>query len=229
MTLALARALTASEARFSSAMRIVLDACVEYPPVSPGNGLEKVRYPYIGMIASFRQLLETAEFILRYGGTRSETAEDEALAALLHDLVRRMNGGEALERIRAELGDHVAELTLQCAALTEREEGGTWQTRKERLLERLQSAPESVRFIEAASRLQFILWTMHEYRGVAEKLWERRRGGRDGTLWFNRALLATLRSTAPHGTHWDQLLDGLDEAIRDLEMVVATKECRIVP
>lgn len=179
---------------------------------------EEVRLPYLGKVANIGQLIGTAGLITKYGGT-----EDEALAALVHDLVRRMNGGEALRCVRERLGDGVADITLQCMTLTERDIGSTWRSRKEDLLARLRVATPSALLIEGASRLHYLEMTLAEHRVVGKELWKRRKGGSAGTLWFHQELLRTLQAS-PHSARWSGLLDELSEAIDELEERIALEE-----
>src|SRR5206468_3269506 len=66
--------------------------------------------------------------------------ETEACAALLHDAVEDQGGARTLARIRAELGDEVAEIV---EALTDGPQED-WRERKQAYLDRPESEPADV-------------------------------------------------------------------------------------
>jgi len=55
-----------------------------------------------------------------------------------------------------------------------------------------------------------------DYHEVGEQLWERFSGGREGTLWYYRAVLEKLR-TAPPGPSGQRLVGELEGAVQALE------------
>lgn len=58
---------------------------------------------------------------------------------------------------------------------------------------------------------------MAAYRSIGEALWGRFNGGREGTLWYYRALVRVYRATdAVPG-----LVDELDRVVTDLERLAA--------
>ena len=57
---------------------------------------------------------------------------------------------------------------------------------------------------------------MHDYRTMGEECWERFKGGKDGTLWYYRALVEALRQTAS-----TPLIEELARVVLDLEQLVS--------
>src|SRR4029079_2561190 len=92
-------------------------------------------------------LMAVAAIALEYGAM-----EDEAIAGLLHDAVEDQGGPPVLAEIRARFGDGVAEIVDGCSD-TDQVHKPSWWPRKQRYVERLASAPSSVRLVVAADKL----------------------------------------------------------------------------
>src|SRR4029078_10843114 len=63
-----------------------------------------------------------------------------------------------------------------------------WRPRKEAYIAHLRNAPPSVRRVSAADKLYNARAILSDYIEIGERLWTRFSGGRDGTLWYYRAL-----------------------------------------
>lgn len=77
-------------------------------------------------------LLVVAGLVLEDGGT-----EDEAIAAVLHDIVDDGGGLPVLKRIEHGFGKRVAEIVEACSEHVDGQPKGPWRERKERYLEHL--------------------------------------------------------------------------------------------
>jgi (p)ppGpp synthase/HD superfamily hydrolase len=139
------------------------------------------RVPYI------THLLAVAAIVGENGGT-----DDEVVAALLHDAPEDRGGESRLRDIRLRFGCAVAEIVAGCTDTYE-DPKPPWRERKERYLAHLAGASESVRLVSAADKLHNARSVLSDYRAVGEDLWDRFKGGREGTLWFYRAVADTLR------------------------------------
>lgn len=131
-------------------------------------------------------LLAVAALVGENGGT-----EDEAVAALLHDAPEDRGGEERLEDIRARFGEEVAGIVSGCTDAFE-DPKPPWRERKERYLAHLAGAPPSVRLVSSADKLHNARSVLADYRALGEGLWDRFTGGREGTLWYYRAVAGTL-------------------------------------
>ncbi len=128
-------------------------------------------------------LMGVSSLVLEAGGD-----EEMAIAALLHDVVEDCGGEAMLEEVRKRFGARVAKIVDGCTdayAIPK----PPWRQRKEDYLEHLKSADDETRLVSAADKLNNVRSILSDYRAVGELVWERFNGGRQGTLWYYRALL----------------------------------------
>jgi GTP pyrophosphokinase len=164
--------------RFTQALAFAAELHREQ--IRKGSGV-----PYVG------HLLGAASLALDYGAD-----EDEAIAALLHDAIEDQGGAATREEIRRRFGDRVTAIVDGCTD-AEVIPKPPWRERKESHLAHLKVATPSVRLVSAADKLHNALCILRDYRTKGEPLWERFRGGKDGTLWYYRALVATFDEVGP--------------------------------
>jgi (p)ppGpp synthase/HD superfamily hydrolase len=144
--------------------------------------------PYIA------HLLGVASTTMEHGGN-----EDETIAALLHDAVEDQGGDATAQRIRAELGDRVAELVLALSDSTV-EPKPPWRARKEAYLAHLATTDDGVRLVSMADKLYNALSIVRDLRRHGPSTFERFTGGREGTLWYYDALVGTYAQTSSQST-----------------------------
>jgi (p)ppGpp synthase/HD superfamily hydrolase len=156
------------------------------------------RVPYI------THLLAVAAIVGENGGT-----ENEVVAALLHDAPEDQGGEATLEDIRARFGDEVAEIVAGCTD-TYADPKPPWRERKENYVAHLTGASDSVRLVSAADKLHNARTVLADYRALGENLWDRFNGGREGTLWYYRAIVDSFGSGG-------LLVEELDRVVTELE------------
>ena len=163
--------------------------------------------PYIA------HLLGVTSIVLEHGGD-----EDEAIAALLHDAAEDQGGQAILEDIRARFGDGVAEIVAGCTdAWTDPKP--PWRERKQAYVAALRRASASVRLVSSADKLHNARAILGDYRALGEAVWERFTGGREGTLWYYRALVEVLQATGPSA-----LADELERVVSELERLAEDEQ-----
>ena len=133
--------------------------------------------PYIA------HLMGVASLVLEFGGD-----EDMAIAALLHDVVEDCGGAPMLKEVKRRFGSRVTRLVEGCTD-SDTYPKPPWRERKETYLQHLKQADAETRLVSAADKLNNVRSIVADYREVGESVWERFKGGRDGTLWYYRALL----------------------------------------
>ena len=156
-------------------------------------------------------LLAVASIVGENGGT-----EDEVVAALLHDAPEDQGGKARLGEIRVRFGDEVAEIVDGCTDTYETPKP-PWRERKERYLAHLADAPGSVRLVSSADKLHNARTVLSDYRLVGEDLWSRFNGGKEGTLWYYRAIVDALRGDGP-------VVEDLHRVVTELEAVSGTPD-----
>ncbi len=160
--------------------------------------------PYIS------HLLSVAALVLEAGGT-----EDQAIAALLHDGPEDQGGEETLRTIRERFGEPVARMVAACTDAWE-DPKPEWRQRKEAYLTHLTSVDHDALLVSMADKVHNVRAIAADYQAIGDAVWSRFSGGRDGTLWYYRALLEAYRRRAP-----GSLLQALDRDVTRLEQAVA--------
>ena len=186
--------------RFDDAL--VYAADVHRDQTRKGTGL-----PYV------THLLAVAAIVGENGGT-----EDEVVAALLHDAPEDAGGEGRLEEIRTRYGDGVADIVAGCTDTYE-DPKPPWRERKEAYITHLAGASAPVRLVSAADKLHNARSVLQDYREIGEDLWNRFNGGRDGTLWYYRAIADTLKEAGD-----GPVVDELDRVVTEIERLAAD-EC----
>jgi GTP pyrophosphokinase len=170
-----------------------------------GQARKASTIPYVA------HLMGVASLVLEFGGD-----EDMAIAALLHDVVEDCGGKPMLKKVRRHFGRRVAKIVAGCTD-SYTDPKPPWRERKEAYLRHLKSADAETRLVSAADKLNNARSILSDYRRVGESIWSRFNGGREGTLWYYRALLDEfLRQPNP-------LVREFEMAIRELERMASAK------
>ncbi|MEH1887266.1 HD domain-containing protein [Nostoc sp.] len=158
--------------------------------------------PYIS------HLLSVAALVLEDGGS-----EDEAIAALLHDAIEDQGGAKTREEIRQKFGEKVVNIVDGC---TESEviPKPPWKERKQEYLERMHYASPEVRRVLQADKLHNARSILADWYRDKEAVWNKFKGGKEGTLWYYRSLLAVYQ-----GNESSFLSNELEKVIILLEQV----------
>jgi GTP pyrophosphokinase len=155
-------------------------------------------------------LLAVASIALEHGAT-----EDEAIAALLHDAVEDQGGEPVREEIRRRFGDAVLEIVDGCTD-SRTTPKPPWRGRKEAYIAHLAHASPSTCLVSASDKLHNARDLLLDYRLSGEAIWSRFHGGKDGTLWYLKALVSALRGRAP-----EALVDELGRVVAEIERLAA--------
>ena len=155
-------------------------------------------------------LLGVASSVLKAGGD-----EDEAIAGLLHDAVEDQGGSAVLAQIRERFGDRVAGIVEACSEWIDEDEKAPWRERKETSIRHVATASPSELLVIAADKLDNARSLRADYREAGEDLWDRFHGGRDGTLWYYRAMLEALLAAAAPAMLTTELTHVVEEIERE--------------
>jgi len=158
-------------------------------------------------------LLGTCAIALEYGAD-----EDEAIAALLHDAIEDVTPTEAARASVAGFGERVLHIVEACTD-TDQHPKPPWRPRKEAYLRSLAGADASVLLVSASDKLHNARSVLADLRTVGDKVWDRFAGGRDGSLWYYRALVEAFKANPAHHA---ALVDELDRTVSEMERLAAT-------
>jgi GTP pyrophosphokinase len=158
-------------------------------------------------------LLAVAAIVGEAGGT-----EDEVVAALLHDAPEDQGGEARLAEIRERFGTQVADIVAGNSD-TYQEPKPPWRGRKERYVAHVACAPHSVRLVSAADKLHNARSVLADLRCLGDDLWPRFNGGREGTLWYYRALVEAFRSAGSN-----PVVEELDRVVGELERLARKRD-----
>ncbi|MGI9103596.1 MAG: HD domain-containing protein [Terriglobales bacterium] len=172
--------------------------------------------PYIG------HLLGVASLVLESHGD-----EDMAIAALLHDAVEDQGGRPRLDEIRRKFGPRVARIVDGCTDSYEvdPEKKASWCNRKQKYIAHVEhEADPDVRLVSIADKVHNARSVLADHYEIGDEVFTRFSKGKQGTLWYYRALLEAFRSAEARDRHSDdsaigrrRLMDKLERAITELE------------
>ena len=168
------------------------------------QGRKGTSRPYIA------HLMGVTAIVLTHGGD-----EDQAIAALLHDAVEDSGGAPTLEKIRAQFGERVAQIVEGCTD-SDQMPKPPWRARKESYIAHVSTAPAEVQLVSASDKLYNVREILSDFRMIGEEVWRRFHGGRDGTLWYYRALVTAFRAS-PAAPEMSRLVDELAREVSELE------------
>jgi GTP pyrophosphokinase len=160
--------------------------------------------PYIA------HLLAVTSLVIEDGGD-----EDQAIAALLHDAVEDQGGAATRAEILRRFGQRVVMIVDFCTD-TDQTPKPPWRGRKEGHIGHVATAPPEALRVIVADKLHNARTLLADYRRHGEEIWGVFNGGREGTLWYYRAMHdAAARSGPP------ALLAELDRTLRELDRLMA--------
>ncbi|MBX3126902.1 MAG: HD domain-containing protein [Polyangiaceae bacterium] len=132
--------------------------------------------------------------------------EEQIIAALLHDVLEDIDGVTPSE-LETRFGGRVARLVVGLSDTTSRPKP-PWTARKQAYLARLRGEPADLKLICAADKLHNATTLLRDYGVEGDALWRRFTPTREQTLWYYRAIVASLRDGFSH-----PILDELEAVV----------------
>lgn len=151
-------------------------------------------------------LLSVCAIVLEHGGD-----EDQAIAALLHDAVEDQGGKPRLADIEKRFGPRVAAIVEACTDADVIPKP-PWKERKVRYIEALKHHMPDAWIVSCADKLHNGNAILRDYQELGDSLWQRFNGGKEGTLWYYRAIADEFSRLMP-----GRLAKALDETVSRLE------------
>lgn len=150
-------------------------------------------------------LLAVMTLVGEYGGD-----EDQMMGAVLHDYLEDIPGASA-DLLRLRFGDRVARFVVALSDSTTLPKP-PWRERKELYLEHLAEEAPDLKLISCSDKLHNCMCIRRDYQAVGDAVWGRFSGGKEGTLWYYRAVCMAL------GQDWQHpLLNRLRAEVFQLE------------
>ncbi len=146
-----------------------------------------------------------------------EGSEDEAIAALLHDVIEDGGGVRAERQIREKFGEDVARIVRACSD-TDVEPKPPWHDRKAAYIESLaHKKPDELR-VSLADKLHNARAISMDLHTHGEKLWERFNAERVQQLWYYDALATAFEGQrAALGKAADPAIDELRRVVEQIK------------
>ena len=163
---------------------------------------KKTRIPYIAHI------LGVSAISMEDGAN-----ETEAIAALLHDAVEDCGGAKRLRDIERKFGKKVARIVEGCTD-TDQTPKPPWLERKKAYVAHVRHAPMPTKLVSASDKLHNVRAILMDYRKEGERLWSRFNGGKQGALWYYRALVKAFT-----GQRIEPLVQELNRTLTQLEFL----------
>ena len=128
--------------------------------------------------------MAVASIVAQYGGD-----EDQAIAALLHDVIE--DCGVTGAQIKDRYGDRVANIVIACTDTSEKPKPA-WRPRKEAHIERVTIAAPEIKLVVCADKLHNCLCILRDRRrmSVGETVWDRFTADKPDVIWYYNAMAA---------------------------------------
>jgi (p)ppGpp synthase/HD superfamily hydrolase len=159
---------------------LVYAANLHRDQIRKGSGI-----PYIA------HLMSVSSRVLSAGGS-----EIQAIGGLLHDAAEDQGGEATLEVIRQRFGPDVAQIVADCTD-SWTDPKPEWRKRKETYLASLPNKSPTSLLVSLADKVDNAEAILNDYRQIGDDLWRRFTGGRDGTIWYYRALSSIFDRALP--------------------------------
>ncbi|HNY50577.1 MAG TPA: HD domain-containing protein [Smithella sp.] len=172
-----------------------------------GGDLRKsTTIPYIS------HLFSVCALVLEDGGD-----EEEAIAALLHDMLEDHPKEVTKQELERRFGSRVAEIVAVCTDTPPNYKGGPkppWRKRKAAYIDRLREEKYPRCRVPLADKLHNVRTIVNDYRRIGNDIWARFKATKKEQLRYHRSLVEAFREA--NGPAY--LVDELDKLVAELEM-----------
>lgn len=168
-----------------------------------GQLRKKTKIPYIAHI------LGVTAIAMEFGAN-----EIEAIAALLHDAVEDCGGAKRLRDIEQKFGKAVAKIVDGCTD-SDQAPKPPWLERKKAYIAHVRHASVPTKLVSASDKLHNIRTILMAYRREGENLWSRFNRGKQGALWYYRALVDAFDGAK----RIHPLVQEIDRVLTELELL----------
>jgi (p)ppGpp synthase/HD superfamily hydrolase len=159
-------------------------------------------FPYL------THLLGTCSIALEFGAN-----EDQAIAALLHDVIEDVEPTERARAAVAEFGPEVLRIVEACTD-SDVHPKPPWNERKKQYLGHLHEADHAILLVSASDKLNNARAIVTDLHRVGPAVWDRFTADHEDKLWYYRSLVEAFRRNPAHEP---ALIDELDRVVTEME------------
>jgi (p)ppGpp synthase/HD superfamily hydrolase len=187
--------------RFDSGSKRFLEALRVAATLHAGQTRKKTDNPYVSHV------LGASSIAMEFGAD-----EDQAIAALLHDIIEDV---EPVEDARAAVGAFGPEVLRIVKACTDSDAHPKppWRERKERYLAHLPEADARILLVSASDKLHNARAIVTDLHRGGPEVWSRFSAPREGLLWYYRGLVSAFRANPESPA---DLVDELDRTVAEM-------------
>jgi len=122
-----------------------------------------------------------ASLVLEAGGD-----EDQAIAALLHDVAEDCGGEPRLEDIAEKFGDRVAHIVRGCSdsLVVDEDNKAPWRERKQAHIDHLKVADMDTLLVAAADKTHNARAIATDIQSIGDKVWKRFNASQEEITWY---------------------------------------------
>ncbi len=140
--------------------------------------------------------------------------EDEAIAALLHDVIEDQDVTE--EELTQKFGPEVAAIVAGCSDSASTDKA-PWKERKEAYIAHVLTASSSVRLVSSCDKLHNARAILADYQELGDALWSRFNASPSDILWYYQGLVhAFQQAQERQGEPPSRVVAQLDRVVTEL-------------
>ena len=158
-------------------------------------------------------LMQVAGIALENGAN-----EDEAIAALLHDVMEDQDVTE--EELTRRFGPEVATIVAGCSDSASTDKA-PWKERKEAYIAHILTASPSIRLVSSCDKLHNARAILSDYQELGAALWGRFNAAPSEILWYYQSLTAAFQQAQErHGEPPGRVVQDLARVVAELTSLV---------
>jgi (p)ppGpp synthase/HD superfamily hydrolase len=125
-----------------------------------------------------------ASLVLEAGGD-----EEQAIAALLHDVPEDCGGEARLAEIKGMFGDRVEKIVRGCSdsLVADREDKAPWRERKQAHIKHIATADMDTLIVTAADKVHNGRAIATDLQAIGDQVWSRFNAPREDILWYYKS------------------------------------------
>jgi (p)ppGpp synthase/HD superfamily hydrolase len=190
--------------RFDSGSKRFLEALRVAATLHAGKTRRKTDMPDVG------HLIGTCSIAMEFGAD-----EDQAIAALLHDVIEDVRPVEEARAAVATFGPEVLRIVEACTD-HDTHPKPPWRKRKEAYLAHVPEADAPILLVSASDKLHNARAIVIDLHRGGPEAWKRSNAPRDDTLWYYRSLVSAFRANPASNP---DLVDELDRTVAEMEHI----------